>query len=37
MTEFSESTIQTKAFEELDSWINRIRQGMETMSDEGKE
>ena len=28
--------IQTKAFEELDEWIGKIREGMEDMSEEGK-
>ena len=37
LTEFTTESIQTKAFEELDEWIGKIRDGMKDMSDEGKE
>ena len=37
LTEFTTESIQTKAFEELDGWIGKIREGMKGMSDEGKE
>lgn len=37
LTEFTSEAIQTKAFEELNEWINKIREGMKDMSEEGKE
>lgn len=36
LTEFTTKSIQTKAFEELDGWISKIREGMDSMSEEGK-
>ena len=37
LTDFTEGSLKDAAFQQLDSWIQRIREGMSTMSDEGKE
>ena len=37
LTDFTEGSLKDAAFQQLDSWIQRIREGMSTMSEEGKE
>jgi len=37
LTEFTTESISAAAFKELDEWIQKIREGMEGMSEEGKE
>jgi hypothetical protein len=37
LTDFTESSLKDTAFKQLDAWIQRIREEMTTMSEEGKE
>jgi hypothetical protein len=34
MTDFSEQSLNTKAFEELDKWVSKIQENMKGMSGE---